>query len=95
MRDFLPRSTHGVISRHFRHYIYGFVGNSNWVIKVIFKSETAKSNVSLKTLKAVNAKGLAASGVKVRVIVVVFVKAVSDHCRCGSKDKPCKNRVIL
>ena len=33
MRDFLPRSTaHGVISRHYRHYSYGFVGNSNWVI---------------------------------------------------------------
>ena len=29
--------------------------------------------VSLKTLKAVNAKGLAASGGKVRVIVVAFV----------------------
>ena len=80
MRDFLPRSTHGVISRH---YGYGFVGNSNWVIYVIFKSETAKSNVfplrkvNLKTLKAVNAKGLAALGGKVRVIVVAFVKAVS------------------
>ena len=35
MRDFLPRNTHGVISRHYRY----------WVIYVIFKSETAKSNV--------------------------------------------------
>ena len=80
MRDFLPRNTHGVISRHYR---YGFVGNSNWVIYVIFKSETGKSNVfplrkvNLKTLKALNAKGLAASGGKVRVIVVASVKAVS------------------
>ena len=72
MRDFLPRSTHGVISRH---YWYGFVGNCNWVIEVIFKSGTAKSNVyPLRkiSLKAVNAKGLAASGGKVRVIVVAL-----------------------
>ena len=43
-------------------------------------TETAKSNVfplRKVSLKAVNAKGLAASGGKVRVIVVAFVKAVS------------------
>ena len=56
-------STHAVISRHYR---YRF-------------AETAKSNVfplRKVNLKAVNAKGLAASGGKVRVIVVAFVKAV-------------------
>ena len=48
-----------------------------WAVKKIFKSEIAKSNVfpSRKiNLKAVNAKGLAAPGGNVRVIVVVFVK---------------------
>ena len=49
--------------------------------------------VGLKTLKAINANRLAASGGKVRVIVVTFVSG--DHCRCGSKDKPCENRIIL
>ena len=65
MRDFLPRSTHAVISRHYR---YRF-------------AETAKSNVfplRKVNLKAVNAKGLSASGGKVRVIVVAFVKAVKS-----------------
>ena len=43
----------------------------------MFESEIAKSNVFQSgkvNLKAVNAKGFAAPGGKVRVIVVVFVK---------------------
>ena len=54
-------STHAVISRHYR---YRF-------------AETAKSNVfPLRKVNLINAKGLSASGGKVRVIVVAFVKAV-------------------